>query len=608
MTKLLFGVVGPEAQGYRDRLVPLLPAFTVDRPNCIAFNSNVGRLNIPPLIETNGLAMLLNGIPILKDVAIDRLLDDPRGVLTSVMAKGIEAMPGSFANGAFNALVLANGGATIFNDFMALDPLYYTTAGKTLLVSTSLQLLAKLIRPGWDGEAITEYLSLGYNFSYRTILKDVNALPPASVLTFGSSGCAIRTYASFPPDPERRAPQSEVIEGVQGALTDAIARMYSPRLRYSLSLTGGMDSRLIFLEWPGRKELMTETAGEGTSDFIKARALAAKLGNPALHELENAEDGRYLDGLRSFYELCDNPTKLFTDYNLHHLTWKRDRGADIHMSGVGGETLNGENLYLSRSPWSVAAEAIFPYSYHGLGRVNKSDLVRGMAYASYKQRLPGMLAGDPPALEPGQIEARIVQRLTAFLGEARYAESFNERFRTLVLANMGYYPVSVGIDGRDQHVFPYNDAEFIRKLCSYHPATRELRRLELGLLRFHSEAFEIPLDTTHLRVTAPYSAHKLTRVARMVLNIGFHKKVPFLQKGEPPKFRAAKYFDRSRTDLREYINETIMACPLYDKRPVGDYLAEVGNVTKFNFYSHHRESTNIKTLFRLAVAAEKFGG
>ena len=148
MTKLLFGVVGPEAQSYRDRLVPLLPAFTIDRPDCLAFNSNVGRLNIPPLIETNGLTMLLNGIPILKDVPIDRLLDDPRGVLTSVLAKGIEAMPGSFANGAFNALVLVNGGATIFNDFMALDPLYYATAGSTLLVSTSLQLLAKLISRG----------------------------------------------------------------------------------------------------------------------------------------------------------------------------------------------------------------------------------------------------------------------------------------------------------------------------------------------------------------------------------------------------------------------------------------------------------------------------
>ena len=148
----------------------------------------------------------------------------------------------------------------------------------------------------------------------------------------------------------------------------------------------------------------------------------------------------------------------------------------------------------------------------------------------------------------------------------------------------------------------------MRVLCSYHPASRELRRLELSLLRRHPEAFEIPVDTTHLKVTAPYAAQKSARVLRMVLNIGFHKKVPFLQQGDPPKWRAPKYFDHSRTDLREYIKSTIRDCQLYDRARVTEYLDAVDKVTQFNFYSHHRESTNIKTLFRLAVAAEKFGG
>ena len=240
-----------------------------------------------------------------------------------------------------------------------------------------------------------------------------------------------------------------MIEAVQGALTEAINRMYSPRLHYSLSLTGGMDSRLIFLQWPGRKELMTETAGEGTSDFLKARALVTKLGNPALHELEDAQDDKYVDGLRRFYELCDNPTKLIMDFNFYHIEWKRNRGADIHMSGAGGETLNGENLYLSRSPWAVASEAFLPYSYHRLNGQGKNQLIRGLTYASYKQKLPGLFAGGTPSVSERQIEDAVARRLTPFFGDARFAETFDDSFRTLVLANMGYYALSVSPDGRD---------------------------------------------------------------------------------------------------------------------------------------------------------------
>jgi len=79
------------------------------------------------------------------------------------------------------------------------------------------------------------------------------------------------------------------------------------------------------------------------------------------------------------------------------------------------------------------------------------------------------------------------------------------------------------------------------------------------------------------------------------------------QKGDPPKFLAAKYFDHSRTDSHEYIKGTPVGRPFCKRNPIADRLPGVDNVTKFSFYPGHRESTNIKTLFRRAAAAEKFG-
>jgi len=598
--KLLLGVFGNDAKKYIEKVKVISTRLDIASDNCLMLNYCAGPIDFPASVQAHGKTLLLSGLAVWRDHTMDDFISDPSALLQKILAKDVAQIPGEFVNGAFNGVVIEGNTLWLFNDFMALAPLYYALEKDTIIFSTSLQAMQRLLNRPWDAEAVKEYLTFGYNFSYQTMLFGIKCLPPASLLCIKDGNLSLKNYDSFPNEPEFSAGKGEVIESVHREFSKAIKRIYSAKLKYSLSLTGGMDSRLIYFEWPNRNELLAETAGENTSDFIKARTLTEKLGNPSLHTLEDLKDNQYTDGIEKFYQACDNPTKLLAEYNWHHLSWKKNRGADLHMSGVGGELLNGESLYLSRKPIHVLREAFFPYRYVELKNSRKKSLVENVLYMKYKSTILELL-DDQFQGKINDYAEKIVDQLDPFLGKPRFMQTYSERFRTFVLANASFYPLNVVSKNSDFLVMPYNDRDLIQAVSRFHPRTRELRRLELALIKKYDLATDIPLDSSHLRQNRPYFAHKFMRTVRMVMNIGLHKKVPFFQKGETPKFRAFKYFDHSAQDFREYIKTTILQAPFFDKRKLEIYLNEIDRVDKFNFYTHHREAGNLMILFRLAM-------
>jgi len=594
--KFLFGIFGKNFHEIMKKFPISKDAF--NHNNCYICNNNEGKIRYPSFVSNNKKTLFVNGIFIFKNTTLDNFAEDPKGAFHLILENKLSEIPYEFVNGAYNAVILEEPTIYLFNDFMALSPLYYCIKDDTLIFSTSIRFLVTYLESEWDLEAINEFLQLGYNFSYKTIFKNIYSLPPASLLIFNEK-LKIDTYATFPRMPEIKSDQHEIENEIHNAIKTSIQRLYSKKFKYALSLTGGMDSRLIFLEWPNKQELLTETSGENTSDYLKAHELVKELGNIELHELENLYADKYLDGFQAYYDLCDNPTKLLTSYNYYHLKWKIERGADIHLTGAGGELFNGENLYLNRKPLYLVREAFLSYTYHKLDEVSKENLIRKAMYAEYKKKLPEMLDGEYRINTDGIIRS-IVQKLDTFLGNPGFKETYLERFRTYMQANFAYFPLSIVASCSDIPLLPYNDRDLIMLVCKYHPSSRELRRLEIAILKKHAEAMHIPIDTTHLKLSSPYFAHKFMRVLRMVFNIGYHKKVPFIQKGDPPKYRASKYFDHLMTDYREYIKSSILNCQFYNKTKIQQYINEIDKVHSFNFFSHHSESTNISILFRLA--------
>jgi asparagine synthetase B (glutamine-hydrolysing) len=560
-------------------------------------------LKYPVYVDLGEKSLILFGNCFLKDATGSEFLNSPSLHLERVVGEKRNEMPLAFVNGAYIGVILDRANYSIFNDFFGLQPLYYYRNSGHFIISTRLSVLARYFDPELDKEALTEFLMLQRLLSGKTIIKGIFSLPPASCINISYGGeVKIDNYVTYPPDNLLSAKLEDIAEEILGAFKISIRRIYSDSLKYCMTLTGGSDTRLLFLEWPEKESLLTDTAGfPDTSDVLKAKELVKKYGNPSLHALEELHKEKYFEGFKKFYDLLDNPLNVLQNFNYYHLQSILSRGADMRMYG-SGELLGGENLYLSRSPSYLLKEMFLPYKYHALEKSKKSDLLKGVLKVKLKQGLGGLLKKD---LQKSIEIDNVLIKLAPYLGEAKYQETFTERFRTTVVALAGYVSFGEIIKGNAIFISPYYDREFVETVLKYHPTYRGLRRLQIYILRKYHKYDDIPLDTTHLRVRAPYYFHKLARVPRHVLNIGLHKKVPFIQRGNPPSYRKNPYLEPSNTEFRKFIQDIIRNAEIFDNDQLDEYFEQIDSVKEFTFYTRHRELTNIYLLFRAAYAVKK---
>jgi hypothetical protein len=350
---------------------------------------------------------------------------------------------------------------------------------------------------------------------------------------------------------------------------------------------------------------LTETSGDpDSSDFIKAKTLAGQIGNPVLHEREEKFADQIEEGFFRFMEMIDNPLYAGAS-NSFHLDWKMRRNAQVRLIGVNGELLGGENLYLTRRKGYLLREAILPYKYHELkddDNRGKLNLIKNVLYFREKAQLPRVFGNGC-----GQsYEERILDYWIPFLGECRTAEVFTERFRGahLVFAAKNAYQGYVQ-DGFAE-LLPYTDFNLVRAISGIPPSLRELRKLELAILRTYSLAKDVPLDTTHLRVSSSYRLHKLLRVLRFIFNIGYARRVPIIQKGTALKTRIPAYCEPKRVDLRLRVNSYIRKSQLLDKDALERFLAGHVVVDKYkHFQATHKDWPNVFLLLKLVALEEK---
>jgi hypothetical protein len=550
-------------------------------------------------ISNESLSFYANGYYFTRDDSSNNLSD--KSLIKLLASTSMEEIPLEFINGAYTIVVIKDEQAIIFNDFMGLQTLYKYEYKGAQILSTSLRILSRSFDIEKDLEAIREYIVSGTLFSGRSGLKDVSLLPPASLCRVTSQGIIFSNYSSFSNTKEFKSDYKECVESTQNVLESSIKRLYKKNVQYSLSLSGGMDSRLIYCNWPDRQKLLTETSGEETSDFLKAREMVTRYGDLDKHTVEKLSPGN-IDGLDEYYKRCDNPLLAKSHHNMRHVEWKRSRGSLLHLSGVGGEMIGGENLYLTRKPLSVIMEAFLPYSYHEVSNTNKAKALKLLF--GYDKSLQRYLGYDDNDSFVDKIIAESIFLNNSLIGETKYLETYVERIRTIFLAQAGYYLLG-SLNFHDyMPISPYNDQDLIRNTCQYEPKLRELRKTTIKILKNYDFATDIPIDTTHLNITRPYALHKIFRVIRMVMNIGFQKKVPFIQKGDSPKQRFDPYFNKQYPDYRTFVNKKILDCEVLNNKYVRELLNNLENVYGAEYYTRHGIEQHIRRMLRISYFME----
>lgn len=240
----------------------------------------------------------------------------------------------------------------LVRDHLGVKPLYYGTAGDTLVFGSELKTLVAY--PGFDRTIDRGALSLLLRHncipSPYSIYRDAKKLPPGTVLTIDANGLhgAPVAYWSAREVAERgaRNPLSmsdlEATDVLESKLRDAVGLQMLADVSLGAFLSGGVDSSTVVALMQAQSSRPVRTFSIGFPDARydeadAARAVAAHLGTEHTELYVTPDDAlalipqlpRYFD--EPFADSSQLPTMLVSQLARKHVT--------VSLSGDGGDEL-----------------------------------------------------------------------------------------------------------------------------------------------------------------------------------------------------------------------------------------------------------------------------
>lgn len=154
-------------------------------------------------------------------------------------------------NGRFHGLLAdrARGIAMLFNDRFGMHRIYYHESKDGFYFAAEAKAILA-VRPELrqaDPQGLGEYVSCGCTLENRTIFKDIHVLPPGSAWVFQDSALAKKAAYFQPQEWENQAtldPESSYRE-IRDVFSRNLSRYFNGQERIGMSLTGGLDGRMI---------------------------------------------------------------------------------------------------------------------------------------------------------------------------------------------------------------------------------------------------------------------------------------------------------------------------------------------------------------------------
>jgi asparagine synthase (glutamine-hydrolysing) len=154
-------------------------------------------------------------------------------------------------NGRFHGLVANRhqGTATLFNDRYGLQRLYYHQSKDAFYFAAEAKAILK-VRPELrrtDPRGVGEFVVCGCVLENRTLFPGIYVLPPGSAWVFRDGGLEAKSSYFEPKEWEQQeALKPEEYYGqLRSAFVSSLARYFNGRERIGVSLTGGLDTRII---------------------------------------------------------------------------------------------------------------------------------------------------------------------------------------------------------------------------------------------------------------------------------------------------------------------------------------------------------------------------
>ncbi len=300
-------------------------------------------------------------------------------------------------NGRFHGLVVdrSRGMATLFNDRYGMQRLYVHEAKEAVYFAAEAKALLA-VRPvlrNLNLRSMGEFVSCGCVLENRTLFEDIQVFPPASawVFRYGSLEQKSSYFQTKEWEEQEALDADTYYEELKGIFAQNLPRYFNGGERVAMSLTGGLDTRMI-MAWQDAapRSLSCYTFGgslRDCQDVVVARQVAQACKQP--HEVLFVEP-EFLTNFSKYAEravyLTDGCVTVNRAADLF-LNERARRIAPVRMTGnYGGEVLRRIRAFKPVQPESDLFRPEF-LNYIAQAERTYSDIsqVHPLSFAVFRQ-------------------------------------------------------------------------------------------------------------------------------------------------------------------------------------------------------------------------------
>lgn len=407
----------------------------------------------------------------------------------------------------------------IFNDRLGTKPFYFFKGEGNLIIGSAIKSIIqeKTVKREVNDEAVSDFFSFGRILGDKTLFKNINVFPQASILKVGENEFSLKRYWDLNFGEEYNHSIEHYVINLRKFLKKAIERRISEKTHFTLS--GGLDTRLITsLVDEKYKPLNTFTIGEKGHDDVKlAKEVSKELGST--HFTIKVDENLLPHSIKMGVYASDGMSNCRNFGFFSIIDGIREK-CDVIISGSGiGEFLG--DYFVNESCFSFKGdEELIRFTYRNFNNLVKENeipllftkeyfkKIRGEAYKSIKKEVIN-------AKKHARIPANIIYYLL-----------FKNDLRHVILSSEY---ASFKLNTR----LPSTDIDYIDFVLKIPPKFRINRVLEYETLRRISpELSMIPHNQTGFPISYPMKFHK---IGLKTGNSGAYKKLMSKMGRKDPK-------------------------------------------------------------------------
>jgi hypothetical protein len=190
-----------------------------------------------------------------------------------------------YLNGSFNIFIYNWGRneAVLFNSRFGMLPLFYYIDNKMVIFASNLKSIkdSGLIKIEWDQVTQIEHMLFNYPITENSFIKNVKTLQAGSLIHYSNNQSQIKTYWSFSTLLGKATlNKKDSLELLNSKLKNIIDNLVRGKSNFAVSLTGGLDGRLVLsyiLNYHKNKSHLLYSFGSDQSPDIKIPLYISKI-------------------------------------------------------------------------------------------------------------------------------------------------------------------------------------------------------------------------------------------------------------------------------------------------------------------------------------------